>query len=639
HLQIKGNVEFDRDILHTYDYLNFLPFLVKSGIRGNVDMPGTEVLDTVGVRLLVDAYDNYERKLSSQLYGRGAHLATVQRAGEEQFLKSPVQLAGDFIFGFDTRSIVLNQAERELEEALSDSRVRYLDIMTMSFDHVGHHNNDADSQLEVLRDLDAMLGRIWTAIQNSSRASDTTLVIVSDHGFNTDERVISQGFNLVKLLASAAGGGHHVITKRRLLFDYALKGVNPFVPPITTTSSDSYYLKNQSTDYPTALLDFDGNERAGLHLRYSDLNVLHLLLQQLQGNLPANLRQAATGAFFSVIDRHRADWSSDLDELSAELAALTRAANKQRELCAAQHKRFTEQEKELGRDDNAHRICIRALQWNEFAQDYGAYVSTMRTLLSLKPENFEPAKLKIETVIPKHAMGQRNSTHDLQNYVIALARGGLVVNADGSLDLERSFTRLNYLDLIHEQTVRINVPTGISNHPVDFIAMRIPRASIAPLLDSKLKPDDDVVWLYNGPDSQALILPRGEADGQLRLRYLPIANLAQDADGAIHFKQIEWKPGLPLHILEDPRLEVRLAERVSWLSQWHTDAEWLQVLHKTQYSNGLIGLHEQFTFFPSPATDTNAANISPDESLLRQFRRRQRRLVETDMLIVANNHW
>ena len=32
-----------------------------------------------------------------------------------------------------------------------------------------------------------------------------------------------------------------------------------------------------------------------------------------------------------------------------------------------------------------------------------------------------------------------------------------------------------------------------------------------------------------------------------------------------------------------------------WLTQWHTDVEWLHALHKTQYSNGLIGLHEQFT--------------------------------------------
>jgi hypothetical protein len=96
---------------------------------------------------------------------------------------------------------------------------------------------------------------------------------------------------------------------------------------------------------------------------------------------------------------------------------------------------------------------------------------------------------------------------------------------------------------------------------------------------------------------------------------------------------------LPLRILEDPRFDVPLAARINWLSEWHTDLEWLRVLHKTQYSNGLIGLHEQFTFFPAPAIDTKAENLSPDELLLRRLRRRQRRLVETDMLIVANNHW
>ena len=109
--------------------------------------------------------------------------------------------------------------------------------------------------------------------------ADTALILVSDHGFNSDERVISQGFNLVKVLGTAAGGGHHVITKRRLMLDYSIKGIYPIVPDITTTTSQSYYLKGQSTDYPTALLDFDGNERAGLHLRNSNVNVIHILLQ------------------------------------------------------------------------------------------------------------------------------------------------------------------------------------------------------------------------------------------------------------------------------------------------------------------------------------------------------------------------
>ena len=61
--------------------------------------------------------------------------------------------------------------------------------------------------------------------------------------------------------------------------------------------------------------------------------------------------------------------------------------------------------------------------------------------------------------------------------------------------------------------------------------------------------------------------------------------------------------------------------------------------HKTQYSNGFIGLHEQFMQFPTAGTDVSAAGLSADDRLLHRFRRRQRALVKTDMLIVANNHW
>jgi len=55
HLQIKGNVEFDRFTLHTYDYLNLLPLFIKGAAGTRVDMPGVEVLDSLGVPLLLDA--------------------------------------------------------------------------------------------------------------------------------------------------------------------------------------------------------------------------------------------------------------------------------------------------------------------------------------------------------------------------------------------------------------------------------------------------------------------------------------------------------------------------------------------------------------------------------------------------------
>jgi len=641
HLQIKGNVEFDRATLYSYDYLTALPFYAKQVLRRDVDMPGTEVLDALGIHPLMDAYDNYERLTGFQLYQRGARLGTFQRAGEETFVKDPKRLATDILVGLDMNDIVYNQLERELIDKLSDPRVRYLDLLTMKFDHAAHHNNDRDSHLSTLKQLDGLVGRVWTAIEKSPFAGETALVVVSDHGFNTDERVFSQGFNLVKLLGSDGGGGHHVVTKRRLLLDYSIKGVYPFTPLVTTTTQQSYYLKGQSTDYPTALLDFDGNERAGLHLRNSDLNVLHLMLQQLQRqDLSSQLHQALKDAFFATLDRARRRWQGDLEQLADELGALHKDIRTQRELWAREPKKFTETEKELGKDDQARRDYARILQLEEFERRYqNDYLAPMKKLLSMSPQKFDSFAPKIEEVIPKNAMGPRNSIHDLQNYVVGLGHDGPVLNSVGALDLDRSFLRLNYFDLLQRQAVRNNVQPGVSNHPIDFIATRIPRESIATVLSAELQPDDDVVWLCGGADRQALILARSEAAGQLQLRYLPIASLTQDAQGLIRFEVTEWRPDLPLRIPEDPRLDAPGTDRVAWLSGWHTDVEWLRALHKTQYSNGLIGLHEQLTMFPAPGIDAGERGLSRDEQLLRQFGRRRRQAVETDLLIMANNHW
>ncbi|HEV7842612.1 MAG TPA: hypothetical protein VGO69_02895, partial [Pyrinomonadaceae bacterium] len=54
HLQIKGNVEYDRLTLHSYDYLNFLPFYLQYTAERRADMPGTEILDELGIPLVVD---------------------------------------------------------------------------------------------------------------------------------------------------------------------------------------------------------------------------------------------------------------------------------------------------------------------------------------------------------------------------------------------------------------------------------------------------------------------------------------------------------------------------------------------------------------------------------------------------------
>jgi hypothetical protein len=639
HLQIKGNVEFDRYTLKTYDYLNFVPFIVLTVAGERVDMAGAEVLDSLRTPMLIDAYPHEERYVTFSMFQRGPRFITYQNTLLNMFKRGPRDLFDEWTMGFEFRRTVPDELLREMLGKLSDPKVRYLDIYLTDFDHVAHHTNDYESHLVVLKQLDSMLGRVWTTIQKSPLAEETAMIVVSDHGFNTREQIYSQGYNLVKLLGSATGGGHHVITKRRLMLDYAIKGMNPFVPLITTTTRDSLYLKHQSATYPTAMLDFDGNERASIHLRYSDLNLLHVLWQQLmRKDLSEKLRSATTAAFFETLDRRRDQWQQKIAALNEELGALRRSIEQQRKIWAARPKSLTREEVAAGRDDAIKRIYVQLTRWQGQEKAYSAYAQAITNLLALKRSNFSTAAHKIETLIPPLSMGEPNTIYDLQNYVVGPGADGFVLKADGSLDLEKSFARIDYFSLLHDVVVRNNVQRGVASRPVDFIATRLPAELVKSIIGEE-DIDDDVVWIYDGQDNQALILARRDSSGVLSFRYQPIKKLTQGADGRLHFEIAPWRAGFPLQIFEDTQFAVPMAERIAWLEDWHTDVEWLRALHRTQYSNGLIGLYEELAQHPNEKLSLDEPGISADERLMRRFVRRQRELIETDLLVLANNHW
>ena len=639
HLQIKGNVEFDRFTLHSYDYLNFFP-LYLAGARGlRVDMRAVEVLDSLGLPMISDAYPHNERYITYSIFLRNPRYSTLQASLQNKFMKSPKELFDEWTMGFEMRSAITDQLVREVITNLNDPKIGYLDLMMEDFDHVAHHNNDEQSHLFAVKRMDAVMGQVWTAIQKSPLADQTAMVLISDHGVNTDAKIYSQGYNLVKLLGSKAGGGHHVVTKRRLMLDYSIKGVNPLVPLITTTTPDTYYLKGESTTYPTAMLDFDGNERASLHLRDSDLNMLHILLQQLQrGGLSDEARKAAIHEFFAVIDRRRAGWEKDLAQLQTELGALDRAILEQRKLWEAQPKKFTKEQQDAGLDDAAKRIYVQLDRWQMERKEYSEYALALQKLLALSSEAFVASKVKIADVIPKMSMGDRNTLYELQNYVVGLGPNGIILNADGSMNMDQTFVRVDYFSLLQGITVRNNVQRGIANRPVDLIATRIARELVLPLINER-DFDEDVIWVNAGANRQALLLSRRNANGELSLRYLPISGLTQDANGRLQFKQISWQAGLPLQIFEDPNLNIAGADRTAWLSEWHTDSEWLAALHKTHYSNGLVGLHEELARHDIESLSTEDSRLTQEQRLMKEYARRKRELVEPDMLIVAQDHW
>jgi arylsulfatase A-like enzyme len=639
HLQVKGNVEFDRYTLHAYDYLNFIPFYLKSAAGARIDMPGAEVLDSLGVPLLADAFAHEDRYIGFQLYQRGMRFNTLREALQRNFMKHPRQLLDEWTMGLDMRTPFFDQMERELIEKLNNPRTKYLDLYISAFDHTAHHNRDWQSHMATMKDIDRVIGRIWAAIQKSPLPEETAMILVSDHGFNTDERIYSQGYNLVKFLGTTQGGGHHVVTKRRLMLGYSLKGINFLVPLINTTTDDSYYLKGQSTSYPTALLDFDGNERAAIHLRNSELNLLHILFQQLQRNdLSPALRSAVIDAFFKIIDSRRAHWRQNLSELDEELAALRHRIAEQTRLWESQPKKFTPAEIELGYDDQKTRIYARLEKWASQEKEYVAYSNTLKALLSLDRDRFLPEKIKIEDFIARNAMGERNTIHQLQNYIVGIAPGGLIVDPDGALNMSKSFVRVDYFPVLHNISVKNNPQRQVPNKPIDMIAIRVPSELVTRRLN-ETGLLDDVVWVYGGADKQALVLARQTGDGTLSLRYQPIKNLKQDASGEVTFEVAPWQPGLPFRLFEDEKLAVDPGSRQSWLSGWHTDREWLRAAHETKYSNAVVGIYEAMAQHALDRLSLNEPGITSVERLWRRFATRQRALVEPDLQLVANDHW
>ncbi len=639
HMQIKGNVEYDRYTGKPYDYLNFIPYYIGYGLSRKADMPAMEVMDQLGVPILSDAF-NYENKYTSQqLFQRGNNWEVLASGFVKLYPGNATDFIDEWTLGLDFRKVTINQAERDiLGKLVKRPHIDYFDYYDVAFDHASHHNNDTPSRLAALRDIDRLLGRIWVAIQSSSRYAETALVLVSDHGVNSEEKVYSQGFNLVKLLGSKAGGGHHVVTKRRLMLDYSVKGVYPLVPLIKTGSEDSYYLRGQVSDYPTALLDFDGNERSSIHLRNSDLNVLHILLQQLRsGKLNTAQRSAVHNAFFDLIDRHREDWNRSIRELDEELDALKRSIVETGKVVAANPKKFTPEDVAIGKDKAVRRQAALHQLAIENESDNRRYSATVKRLLSLTRDAFDARKVEISDLIAPGAMGDANTLHQLQNYVVGLSIDGIVLGAGKELDLERSFARVNYFDLLQKQQVRNNVQAEVGSRPVDFVAVRIPLSSIVDSLPPGPIPNEDPVWMYESESSQGLILARESDSGERSYRYLPVAGLRQDAKGKTTFQRRPWGSGFPLRYFEDAEFAIPASARAAWFDGWHSEVEWLEASHLTKYSNGLIGLNEQLDRHPVFAA--GKSDLTEDEKLIRRFRQRQRNVAQADLMILANDHW
>jgi hypothetical protein len=622
HLEIRGNVEYDRYTLRPWDYLNFFPFYVGYARSKRVDMAGVEFLDQQDISLLIDRFPYEQRYQGIQLLQRGIRWSTLQLSLKSRFTGRPVkEIFDEWQTGFSMSRGIYEATERDLLREIKGTRVRYLDYFTGEYDHVAHLTPDRVTQLNVLTSLDRLVGRLWTAIAQSPLSDTTALVLISDHGMNTMEGMFSQGYNLIEWFNSAAGGGHHVVTNRHPLTEFKLKGLDPFVSEVITPSREAFY-SLKAEDYPTVVLDPDGNERANVALRENALNVVHILLDQiLQKHVQGRTRTAVIDAFSSVLNSQRPAWTRRSTELKAHLIGLRRRIVLEQTRVERQPKQWTQADRDLGLDKEARRENDVLDKWRAEERSDSAYLATLEKLLSLSAKDFDPAKFKLEEVVAPKSLGAVNSIHDLQNYVIGPAEGGMVLAADGSLDFENSFRRINYFEALSSISVRNQVQKDLTPRPIESIAVPVPRETLAAAFPEQAKWLGGGIWIWRSAQKQALLLTRPSVPGKIDIRYVPVANLAQDAKGRIKFDRVPFGSGLPLELYEDAGLDAPSRE---WLSDWHSEDEWLRAVHRTKFSNGIIGLTEQLL------------DSTPPNEALAEYRRARLR---TDLLVFANDHW
>lgn len=628
HSVIRGNVEYDRYTGRIYDYLNFFPFYINYARSKQVDMPGVEVLDRAGIPLVIDAFPYNEQFQSFQLLQRGVRWETLKqvlkRRVKSQLFLAPVESVGPTSLD----ELLGQQTEQEMNDKLENPQVVYLDFYTGDVDHEGHATNQTAAIGDTLRHLDALAGRIWSSIAKSEEAERTIFIAVSDHGMNNRPDRTSQALNLPDFFNGPAGGSHHVITNRHQLSDYKLMGLDPMVQRVVTPSKTSNYLPREASTYPTAWLDLDGNERAAVQLRNSDINKLHMLMQQLERKDLDERRRAAAAAYArELIERHRVHWASVSAELAEEIEALKGAITQRKDEVGEIPRRWTTEQHDKGEDKQARRMARDLTWWERESAGYAGYVQSLRKLLDFRPAADGRFRGEIGDYIPPRQLGERNSIYDLQHYAAGRSASGIALTNEGRLDEAATFQTIDYFPVLLAQHVRNNPQRNLPELPIDFLATKLDDGSF-----KKLVPEArHAYWLYGGEENQLIVM----TDAKSNIATRAVRGLKALESGQLMWHDGAFGPNTPLRLATDPRLKLPPdATPREWLTQWHTEREWLDATHECHYSNGVIGVVELLS--PVGENVPGTKDLSP---VLLRYERRRRELVQADFHVFAADGW
>ncbi len=655
---VKGHGTFSRDTSYVRSHLDGFRDTMDAMRHQGEKTSALWNLDQAGVSLVMDAYDLDRTWTSPHIYRRIGNRELLVEAGR-RWLDNNQDGFGNIVRSHLSRLVTgidyiewaqemagLFTARKILERDLTGAeQYDYISPLFTLMDHQQHIDPHPKNLIHWLVKLDLLVGEIFGAVERSDRRERTVVALVSDHGSEIDPGKVAFSFPLTKVFRTPLLGGHTVKT---MLVEAAWKALSTPIPgidfPRVYESEYSPYGKNVDpkageNDYVTCFIDPFGNARATVNLRNNDLNRLHLILMKLKRK-PDEARFSKLRELFRATLRQTRVW------LEPDLAL---------------YRDYHEGSQDLARHlaaktDNYSLDSVWRL--NEEAKRDAPQIAALQRLLGIRfdcdgrgdcfDELFSTA-FQIEDYIPKGYLGLANNIYQLSHYTIGLDDDLHWV--EKTVDAQGNRVAMDYFQILSNYQAS-NAPVNGLRNPFDLLATPVPPQRIMPvLLERGLAASSDrlrnVVWVKSTARSnpakggEALILQTMEG----LVKYVPVLHFRQLEDLSFDFDLASHQD--PLALLAGKGFEPPTGtDPLRWAMTFHERQEWLEAIHKTEYSTAVCILLDILNdavpeFVDSRDFQDYLIYFSSDELKQRYLRGLKRKYSsqEPDFVVWADSLW
>ena len=656
---IKGHATFSRDTCHLRYHLDGIRDTLDAIRRGDSKTAALWNLDQIGVSLMSDGFDPDRVWSGPQIYRRTANKALLLESGKRWLHNNETGVPGiarshlsRLVTGIDYTEFVQElsgfMTVRRLlqKDLLGEERYDYLSPVFTLIDHQQHVDPHPVNLIHWSVKLDREVGRIFQAVERSSRKSETIVAMVSDHGSEIQPGKTAFSFPITKAFRRPLFGGHTVKT---LLTENAWNAVSVPVlgldSPRLYEGPDSPYGENANGEegYVTCYIDNFGNGRAAVNLRNDDLNRLHLILLEMKRSKPDIERwHLLTSMLQKNLEKARRWLEPDLalfkdyHEGARDLASNLLTKTDKHALDVAWR---LQEEIERDAPQIAGLELLLGLQFGNDEREGG-----------LELERLARSDFEISALIPKGFLGHPNQVHQLSGYTLGLDEDLRWVTS--TVDEKGRTLPMNYYRILSNFEAA-NAPVNGDHNPYDLIVTRLPIQHVAGALQDiagiqvSERGLHNVVWVKSTArdrhdrGGEALIVE----DGDRWIQYVPVAGLEQAHDLSFRFSLSSGTD--PLGLLA--RRGVKAPGHISpleWVRQFRSREDWLAATYQTEYGTAvcmLLDITDNPTdaFIDSPEFQSYLTHFSSPGLKARYLRGLKRKYAnqQPDFLTWADELW